>query len=135
MPSHKKGKNSMSPQTKRGTKRTIRGVSGRVPVGRNNTKKIHSVRAFAARTNMNNLANAFSGMYINKRRKPKATKGKKKITGTLRRAKQKTDRAARAAKRSHIKSVTPARRTARTRRGRRTNAFRMNNMLSALNEI
>ena len=122
----------MSPQTKRGTKRTIRAVSGRVPVGRNNTKKVFSVRA---RTNMNNLANAFSDMYINKRRKPRAKKSKKKTTTNLRGTKSKTDRAARAAKRSLMKHVHPTSRSARSRRGRRTNAFRFNNMLSALNEV
>lgn len=118
----------MSSQKKRGTKRKIRSVSGRVPVGRNNTKKMHSVRA---RTNMNNLANAFAGMYINKRRKPKTKKNKP--NKAYQRAKQATQRSARAARRSYLKSKTPARKS--VKKGRRSGAYNFNNMMKALENI
>lgn len=119
----------MSSQKKRGTKRKIRSVSGRVPVGRNNTKKMTHVSR--TRTNMNNLANAFAGMYINKRRKPKTKKYAKK-KGAYQRAKQVTERSSRAARRSYLKSKAPKK---SAKKGRSTNAFRFNNMMNALKNM
>lgn len=123
----------MPSQKKRGTKRSIRSVSGHVPKGRAQTKKLHYVRP---RTNMNNLANAFKNMYINKRRKPRTKKNVLKNNQTsksFKRSKQAIERRARAARRSHLRSKKPSRSS--KKKSSRSSVFSFNNMMKALNQM